>query len=217
MSDGTYTYPAYEVRPDPSHRPLYLDTIANLLKGLPKDAKILDAGCGGGDFAEGLAARGFNIYGCDLSTSGIKAAQARGCGVFLEASLYESLTEPFGVDAFDAIISIEVVEHLYSPKAFAQRAMEALKPGSLCIVTTPYWGYFKNLALAITNRTDRSLTALWEGGHIKHFSRSTLTTLMEREGFECLGFSGTGETWRHRIPYLWSGMLMIFRKPASRT
>jgi hypothetical protein len=60
---------------------------------------------------------------------------------------------------------------------------------------------------------DRSLTALWEGGHIKHFSRASLTELMARQGFEVLNFKGCGESWRNHAPYLWNGMLMTFRKP----
>jgi lysozyme family protein len=90
---------------------------------------------------------------------------------------------------------------------------EAVRPGGLVIVTTPYWGYLKNVVLALSNRTDRSLTVLWEGGHIKHFSRKTLTRLMANEGFRVVGFNGCGSGWRAHVPYLWSGMLMVFERP----
>lgn len=46
--------------------------------------------------------------------------------------------------------------------------------------------------LAITGRLDRSLTVLWEGGHIKHFSKNTLNKLMTNAGFDSLGFVGCG-------------------------
>ena len=73
----------------------------------------------------------------------------------------------------------------------------------------------KNLALAATNRMDAALTALWEGGHIKHFSRATLTRLMEEAGFEAVSFYGAGQGVRAHTPFLWSGMAMTFRKPAA--
>jgi 2-polyprenyl-6-hydroxyphenyl methylase/3-demethylubiquinone-9 3-methyltransferase len=55
----------------------------------------------------------------------------------------------------------------------------------LLILTTPYWGYFKNVAVAITNR---ALTALWDGGHIKQWSYRTLRTIYEEQGFDYVAF-----------------------------
>ena len=210
---GVYTYADYDEKPDPSHRPMYLAAVLDALSELPAGSCVLDAGCGGGDFAVGLAEAGYEVIGSDASASAIRAARDRGIGRFEQASLYEDLLAPFDNPKISAIVSVEVIEHLYSPLTFVRRAHEALPDGGLLVVTTPYWGWLKNIALAVTNRMDRSLTALWEGGHIKHFSRRTLTQLMEENGFETTGFSGAGETTRQRrIPYLWSGMMMAFRK-----
>ena len=208
-----YTYASYDEEPDPSHRPLYLKQMVRRLRQDPTIATVLDAGCGGGDFSEGLHENGFTVFGCDMSPTGIATASRRGIGTFVQSSLYDSLTEPFHVQSFDAIISTEVIEHLYSPRVFIQRAREAIRPGGLLVLTTPYWGYAKNLALAITNRTDRSLTALWDGGHIKHWSRKTLTTLVTEQGFEVVAFDGAGDGVKAWVPYLWSGMMMTFRAP----
>lgn len=166
----------------------------------------------GGDFAEGLAEAGYQVYGLDLSESGIAAATARGIGRFAMSSIYENLTNPFNVDAFDAAICVEVVEHLYNPRQLVRSVSESLRPGGVFILTTPYWGYLKNIALAVTNRTDRALTALWDGGHIKHFSRKTLTQLVVEQDFEFIGFEGCGEGIRAYTPFLWNGMLLSFRK-----
>lgn len=211
--DATYTYADFAHRPDPSHRPLYLAGVLAALAKLPRGAAVLDAGCGGGDFSIGLQEAGFAVFGSDLSPSGIAFAQARDIGRFEVASLYDSLTAPFGRDQFEAIVSIEVIEHLYSPKSFMQQVYAALPPGGLVVISTPYWGYLKNIVLATTNRMDRSLTALWEGGHIKHFSRATLTRLAVEAGFKPVSFRGCGKGWRGHMPGLWNGMLMTFRKP----
>ena len=207
-----HTYANFDVEPDPSHRPMYLEKALRFLQSVPRGAKVLDAGCGGGDFSIGLHAAGYDVYGCDLNVSGVAAAAERGVGRFIVSSLYEPLAPPFGVAAFDAIVNIEVIEHLYSPITFARRCHEALVPGGILVVSTPYWGYAKNVALAVTGRVDRALTARWEGGHIKHFSRATLTGLMQDSGFAPCGFAGAGEGWRDAVPYLWSGMIMAFRK-----
>jgi SAM-dependent methyltransferase len=206
-----YTYSDYDECPDPSHRHMYFSSMMKHFKARPDIRNILDAGCGGGDFAEGLAKEGFNVYGLDLSTSGIKAAQARGIGTFVVSSVYDDLTAPFGLSAFDAIVSIETIEHLYSPKTFVSCAKAALRPKGLLIVTAPYWGYLKNIVLAMTDRIDKALAALWEGGHIKHFSRATLTKLVVEQGFDEIAFEGCGEGIRAWVPYLWNGMLMVFQ------
>jgi len=210
-----YAYAGFDVSPDPSHRPLYLAPVLKYLKGLPDGAAVLDAGCGGGDFSIGLNEAGFTVFGLDMSPTGIAHAASLGIGEFRVASVYEPLGAPFGRETFDAIVNVEVIEHLYSPYTFAQRAFEALVPGGTLVVTTPYWGYFKNLALALTNRTDKALSVLWEGGHIKHFSRATLTRLMHDTGFEEVGFTGRSEGLRALVPGVWSGMAMAFRKPGG--
>jgi len=209
-----YAYADYGAAPDPSHRPMFLDAVLGFLAGLPSGARVLDAGCGGGDFSIGLGEAGFAVCGCDLNASGVQHAGTLGIGEFRLHSLYEDLAAPFGGEPFDGIVCVEVIEHLYSPQTFARRAYAALRPGGVLVITTPYWGWLKNVVLALTGRMDRSLTALWEGGHIKHFSRATLTALMAEAGFETLGFRGCSEGWRRHVPYLWSGMAMGFRRPA---
>lgn len=209
--DTDYAYPNYESLPDPSHQPMYLSKIDRHLKRF-KVQTIIDAGCGGGDFAEGLHGCGYRVYGIDLNESAIKAAKQRNAGEFAAASIYDDFLAPFQIEAVDAVVSVEVIEHLYSPRIFLDRAREALRPGGILAITTPYWGYLKNIVLAVSNRTDRALNPLWDGGHIKHFSRATLTQIAKDQGFEFFAFEGCGDGVR-ALPYVWSGMLMIFRKP----
>lgn len=205
-----HTYHDWETHPDPPHQPLYLDILLRYLRSDPTIRRVLDAGCGNGSFTASLADAGFDMYGIDLSESGINVARRENPKAqFAVASVYDDFRKVFpGVDSFDAIVSIEVIEHLYDPRTLARRAHEALRPGGLFIVTTPYWGYLKNVALALTNRIDRALTALWDGGHIKHFSRQTLSALLLEQPFEMVGFSGAGRP----IPGLWNGMVMAVRK-----
>lgn len=207
-----YTYNNFNDTPDPSHRPMYLNHVLDALKLDNSIKYILDAGCGGGDFAIGLRDAGYTVFGLDLSPSGVQAAVGTGAGTFKLSSLYENLGEPFGVACFDAVVSVEVIEHLYSPRLFVRRVHESLKPDGLFIVTTPYWGYAKNIALSLTDRVDKALTALWDGGHIKHWSYRTINSLMREQGFELVMFRGCGHGIRARIPFLWNGMMVAFRR-----
>jgi 2-polyprenyl-6-hydroxyphenyl methylase/3-demethylubiquinone-9 3-methyltransferase len=91
-----------------------------------------------------------------------------------------------------------------------RRAAELLKPDGFLLVSTPYHGYAKNLALSVVDGWDKHHTVDWDGGHIKFFSVRTLRTLAVEEGFEPSFFRGVG-----RWPYLWKSMILGFR-PRSR-
>ena len=211
MLESEYIYHDYE-HSDPPHQSLRLDLILGHLRSERRVVRVLDAGCGDGNFTASVTEAGFQMYGIDLSAGGIAMARKQYANIrFIEGSVYDDFRRLCEVDGFDAIIAVEVIEHLYSPRRFVARAYEALTPGGIFIVTTPYWGYLKNLSLAFTNRMDRSLTALWEGGHIKHWSYKTLRILLESSGFKYVAFHGAGR----RIPYCWRGMVMVVRKPAE--
>ena len=74
------------------------------------------------------------------------------------------------------------------------------------MISTPYHGYLKNLVMAATGKMDAHFTVLWDGGHIKFWSRKTLTQLLEEFGFEVIGFKGSG-----RFPYIWKSMFIRAR------
>ena len=136
------------------------------------------------------------------SKSGVQLAQEKfpDCR-FIQGSIYDLPYTEIG-GQFDLIISCEVIEHLFDPKAIVRNTKQLLKPNGRLILTTPYHGYLKNLALAISGKMDKHFTALWDGGHIKFFSVKTLKNLLTTEGYTNIEFKFAG-----RIPYLWKSML----------
>jgi 2-polyprenyl-6-hydroxyphenyl methylase/3-demethylubiquinone-9 3-methyltransferase len=168
--------------------------------------RVLDAGCGNGNLSARIAATGFDVSAFDASTSGVEHARRTFPGIRFEvASAYDDLRQHFG-EVFDACVCVEVIEHLYDPRAFVDRVLQVLRPGGLFILSTPYHGYLKNLALAITGKMDSHYTTLWDGGHIKFWSRATLTTLLQERGFQVIRFEGAG-----RVPLLWKSMIITAR------
>jgi 2-polyprenyl-3-methyl-5-hydroxy-6-metoxy-1,4-benzoquinol methylase len=108
---------------------------------------------------------------------------------------------------FDAAISTEVVEHLFAPHLLPRFARETLRPAGYLIISTPYHGYVKNLVLSILDKWDFHHGPLWHGGHIKFWSRRTLSLLLEQNGFKMVEFHGVG-----RLPFLWKSMILVARK-----
>lgn len=170
------------------------------------DKRVFDLGCGNGATADMLHRRGFDAVGVDPSPSGIEQAKRAFPELRLElGSTDDDLAARYGT--FPVIVSLEVIEHCYSPRRFAQVSFELLQRGGTLILSTPYHGYLKNLAISLLDKWDSHHTVLWEGGHIKFFSPATLRTVLAEQGFVDIRFVRVG-----RIPPLAMSMIAIARK-----
>jgi len=171
--------------------------------------RLFDLGCGNGSVGALLADRGWSVTGVDPSSEGVAHAQkANRLLRFEEGSAYDDLAAKYG--RFAAVINLEVVEHVYAPRDYARTLFDLVEPGGTAIVSTPYHGYLKNLALALTGKMDRHFTVLWDHGHIKFWSIPTLTTLLTEVGFRDIRFHRVG-----RIPAFAKSMVAVARKPMS--
>lgn len=170
--------------------------------------RLVDVGCGDGYGASHYAEAGHEVQGFDASTVEIDRARSLHPNLRLEvASIYDSNIVERWKGPVDGIVSLEVVEHLIDPKAFFAQSHRLLREEGRLIVSTPYHGYWKNLALVILGKWDRHHGVDWEGGHIKFFSWGSLSEMARNAGFRNLRFIGVG-----RIPYLWKSMILVAEK-----
>jgi len=173
----------------------------------PARRRIFELGCGNGSVAHALMQAGYDITGVDPSEQGITQANRLYPSLNLvRGSAYDDLKERYG--QFPIVVSLEVVEHVYSPRTFARTLYELVEPGGSAIISTPYHGYWKNLALALTGKMDDHFTALWDHGHIKFWSFKTLRLLLEEAGFKNVSFQRVG-----RVSIIAKSMVAIATKP----
>jgi 2-polyprenyl-3-methyl-5-hydroxy-6-metoxy-1,4-benzoquinol methylase len=201
-----YTYSDAEL--NESHDILVpaLVSVLEARRGARKEVRVMDLGCGNGSVTELLSRRGCSMVGVDPSEEGVRFAREKYRHLQIDrGSAYDALSEKYG--QFDFVVSLEVVEHVYNPRKFAATVYSLLNPGGTAIISTPYHGYWKNLALSVTGKWDRHLTALWDHGHIKFWSFDTLRELLDEAGFRDIEFRRVG-----RIPPLAKSMLAIARK-----
>lgn len=192
---------------DPSHTFFYLQ--GPLLSLLDKNTNrcLLDLGCGNGHFVSYLLQQGHNAYGTDASANGIAIARKQHPDRFFVQDLSTGkLPAQLQDIPFDTIISTEVIEHLYDPEGFIDLCKQSLQKNGEIILSTPYHGYLKNMMLSIFDLWDTHLSPTWHGGHIKFWSRRTLSKLLRDKGFEVVSFRGCG-----RIPYFWKSMIIKAR------
>jgi len=196
VGDAHQYYEDYWGRPDPPplHDPLALRRL-ELVRRLLREAgarRVLDAGAGAGDFVAALVEDGYETVGLEVSERAVALAEERHPGSTLVRHSVEELPWPVEQGSFDAVVALEVIEHLLRPRRLLDGAHAALRPGGRVLLSTPYHGLAKNLVLAAF-RFDRHFAV--EGDHIRFFSDAALRRLAGETGFDVEKIVHLGRTW----------------------
>lgn len=99
--------------------------------------RVLDLGSGEGYGTDLLASVASEAVGVDLAPEAVYHARRtyrRPNLRFLYRSIYDLGLE---AETFDLVCSLQVVEHLHQPELFMEEARRVLKPGGLCVISTP--------------------------------------------------------------------------------
>jgi 2-polyprenyl-3-methyl-5-hydroxy-6-metoxy-1,4-benzoquinol methylase len=166
--------------------------------------RLLDAGAGDGALLAAAAARGIDAVGLELSGAAITRARAAHPDVDLRRHSVEELPWPVEPASFDVVASFEVIEHLLEPSVLVEGARSALRTGGAFVLSTPYHGLVKNLALAAV-AFERHFAV--EGDHVRFFTDAALARLLERHGFLVERIAHLG-----RVPTLWANTVVVARK-----
>jgi 2-polyprenyl-6-hydroxyphenyl methylase/3-demethylubiquinone-9 3-methyltransferase len=112
----------------------------NLPTGLRRlsGLKLLDIGCGGGLISEPLARLGADVTGIDPAPENIETAHRHAKASGLTVSYRQALVEDLAAEnaTFDAVLCLEVVEHVPDVPAFLKVCSSLVRPGGLMIVST---------------------------------------------------------------------------------
>jgi SAM-dependent methyltransferase len=101
---------------------------------LPRDARILELGCGSGGNLPMLAGRG-QLYAMDPQQSALSFAASRRLAKLTRGSLPGQL--PFASNRFDLVVMTDVLEHLDDDRASLRAVRSCLKPGGWLLITVP--------------------------------------------------------------------------------
>jgi len=138
----------------------YPDKLARYLSSryeLVEGSKLLDLGCGRGEFLGGFIRCGLNGYGVDQS--------ARAVSVCPEAEILQSDLEkevlPYKDNFFDVVFSKSVIEHFYYPEKLVMEIYRVVKPRGLVITMVPDWeSAYKTFYDDYTHRTPFTVNSL---------------------------------------------------------
>jgi 2-polyprenyl-6-hydroxyphenyl methylase / 3-demethylubiquinone-9 3-methyltransferase len=129
--------PNSEFKPLHDINPLRLDWIDACIGLAGK--RILDVGCGGGLLSEGMAVRGANVTGIDLSEKPLGVAKLHllesGQQVDYRKISVEQLADEMP-GAFDAVTCLEMLEHVPNPSSVVTACARLVKPGGQVFLST---------------------------------------------------------------------------------
>jgi len=133
--EDVYVDPAASRRIDSRRHRLFLDFLDGVRQA--GRSRLLDIGCGTGEFIELARARSWNAWGVEVSREAVQTAQGRGLQVALRASEgVEAERLPFADDFFDVIVLWNVIEFFMRPDADLAEIGRVLSPGGRIVVRT---------------------------------------------------------------------------------
>jgi 2-polyprenyl-3-methyl-5-hydroxy-6-metoxy-1,4-benzoquinol methylase len=167
---------SYEDAADPYYLEQGPQRIANahrLLGLLPATGRLLEVGCACGFLLVAARERGFHVQGVELSAWASDYARTT-FGLDVKTGTLENLALP--AESYDAVVMADVIEHLTDPRRTVRQIHRLLRPGGRLLLLTP----------DVSSLMARVFGPRWWGlldDHYFYFSRATLGSLLESEGY----------------------------------
>ncbi len=137
--------------------------------------RLLDVGCGAGDYLAAMASLGWECSGIDLSETALSLAHGKVPGARLHRGTVENA--PFPRQAFEVVTLWHTLEHLPDPLKALDRIHDLLAPEGRLLVAVPN----------IESAEARLLGTRWAEidipGHLFFFSSQTLQRMLRKAGF----------------------------------
>ena len=100
--------------------------------------RLLDIGCGGGLLSEPMARLGAQVVGADAAAKNIEVARIHADQVGLQIDYRAETAESLlaAGESYDAVLAMEIVEHVADPPGFVASCHDLLRPGGVLVMST---------------------------------------------------------------------------------
>jgi len=150
--------------------------VGNFMIVVPKGekGKLLDIGCGSGEFLNQMKGFGWEVYGVEISKKAVDTGRRKGLNIFCG----ELGSADFPESYFDVVVLSQTMEHLYSPGSYLEKIHRLLKEGGLLMIGVP------NAGCPEIKVFGRSCHILDVPRHLHFFTIASLRNYLEKYGFE---------------------------------
>lgn len=168
-------------------RPVRYKKCFRYLSDLNRESGILEIGCGEGSGLQLLRNIGFRrLVGVEVSAERLRKAKNKLEGDIELILVSPSGALPFKTQAFDAVVSAAVIEHIIDPGDFAQEIARIVRPGGYVVISSDCYAWRILQLLGIYHSLQPIDRALFPTTLLRYFRKSGLK-LLHYEGFPLPG------------------------------
>jgi ubiquinone/menaquinone biosynthesis C-methylase UbiE len=148
---------------------------------LPNGGRILDIGCGTGNFLSQFKNdKRYDIEGVEFSSFAAKEAREKGVKVHLGDILALNITS----QSYDCVSLIYVLEHFPRPLDLLIEIHRLLKTGGYCFIAVPNFNYLRLVYTGLVSYVFfRKKTHLFAEEHLQNFTPKTLSVMIKKAGY----------------------------------
>ncbi len=174
-----------------------------MLKYIPLQAtKILEVGCGEGNFGAALKKKNVEVWGIEYSQQEAKIAETKLDKVFAgDIMLHlDQLPENY----FDVIVCNDVLEHLIDPYTVLDKFRSKLTTAGIVVSSIPNIRFFRSLYDFVFNKNwDYTDNGIMDKTHYRFFTVNSIRKMYENTGYEVLLHEGINPSKSIR-PLIWN-------------
>ncbi len=158
---------------------LYTDILASL-NALAPGRRLLEVGCGTGDFLSFSQDHGFTGTGTEPARDAAQRASSKGLTV--HTMTLDAFANQTGVAEFDVVVMLNVLEHVPDPVKTVKECRQLLVPGGILCIRVP--NDFSEIQAAARETIGAATWWIAVPDHINYFNFASLTKTLEGLGFD---------------------------------
>jgi 2-polyprenyl-3-methyl-5-hydroxy-6-metoxy-1,4-benzoquinol methylase len=182
MTTDIHAYDASNLEPTRENKKIYQSVLMHIERLRP--SSVLEVGSGIGMLGNEIQKKGMRYVGLEPDRAQLVLCRQRYPSLeVVEGSCYEA-PEKYDLGQFDLVFSTDVIEHLFLPRRLVGfKKYHVGKSGYVLTCTPEFGSYGKNILYSLFGKWDMVHSPLWDGGHIKFFSRRWMKKIFEEQGF----------------------------------
>lgn len=158
---------------------------------LQPSSKVLELGCSSGYFTQLLAGLGHRVVGLEGDPTAVNSARQNGLDVHI-CDLSQPISESVELSQMDAVLAMDVLEHLPEPEIQLRSLFDRMRPGSQLLVTGPNVAHLSTRLALLRGRWDYQDTGILDRTHLRFYPLHGWQNLISSAGFDILA-SGHAE------------------------